>query len=117
MLYGWLEDVDFSRQLARFGRVVVAEATRGVHLGVKLGRQPGVKLGYSQVANPLYLIGKGTMSRRKGLVLMSRNLIANIVRSLRAEAWVDRRGRLTGNARAVLDLIARRLDPGRIELL
>jgi glycosyltransferase involved in cell wall biosynthesis/GT2 family glycosyltransferase len=116
-LYGWLEDVDFSRQLARFGRVVSTEATRGVHLGVKQGRQRGVRLGYSQVANPLYLIGKGTMSPRRALTLIARNLAANTVRSLRAEPWVDRRGRLAGNVRAMLDLVAGRLDPGRIQAL
>jgi glycosyltransferase involved in cell wall biosynthesis/GT2 family glycosyltransferase len=116
-LYGWLEDVDFSRQLAPFGRVVSTEATRGVHLGVKQGRQRGVKLGYSQVANPLYLIGKGTMSPRRALTLIARNLAANTVRSLRAEPWVDRRGRLVGNVRAMLDLVTGRLDPRRIQAL
>jgi hypothetical protein len=116
-LYGWLEDVDFSRQLARFGRVVSTDATRGVHLGVKQGRQRGVKLGYSQVANPLYLIGKGTMSPRRALTLIARNLAANTVRSLRAEPWVDRRGRLIGNVRAMLDLVTGRLDPRRIQAL
>jgi glycosyltransferase involved in cell wall biosynthesis/GT2 family glycosyltransferase len=116
-LYGWLEDVDFSRQLARFGRLVITEKARGVHLGVKQGRQRGVKLGYSQVANPLYLIAKGTMSPRRALTLIARNLAANTVRSLRAEPWVDRRGRLVGNVRAMLDLVTGRLDPGRIQVL
>jgi GT2 family glycosyltransferase len=116
-LYGWLEDVDFSRQLARFGRVVSTDATRGVHLGVKQGRQSGLKLGYSQVANPLYLIGKGTMSPARALTLIARNLAANTVRSLRAEPWVDRRGRLFGNIRAMFDLLMGRLDPSRIQVM
>lgn len=115
-LYGWLEDVDFSRQLARHGRIVSIDA-RGVHLGVKQGRQPGLKLGYSQVANPLYLIGKGTMSPGRALTLMGRNLLANAVRSLKAEPWVDRRGRLSGNLRAVADLLTGRLDPNRVARL
>ena len=116
-LYGWLEDVDFSHQLARFGHVVMSEATRGVHLGIKVGRTPGIKLGYSQIANPLYLMRKGTLKWSRGLLLMSRNLIANSARSFRAEAWVDRPGRLMGNLLAVLDLVRGRLDPGRIALL
>lgn len=116
-LYGWLEDVDFSHQLARFGHVVYSEATRGVHLGIKVGRTPGIKFGYSQIANPLYLMRKGTLKWRRGLLLMSRNLIANSARSFRGEAWVDRPGRLMGNLRAVLDLVRGRLDPGRILLL
>jgi GT2 family glycosyltransferase len=112
-LYGWLEDVDFSQRLARFGRVVRSDATRGVHLGTKLGRQPGTRLGYSQIANPVYLIRKGTMTRRRALRLMSRNLAANLSRCLRPEPWVDRRGRLNGNLRALADLALGRLDPTR----
>jgi GT2 family glycosyltransferase len=54
-LYGWQEDVDLSRRLAAFGTVVKVPAARGVHLSVKLGRNSGVRLGYSQIANPLYL--------------------------------------------------------------
>ena len=57
-LYGWQEDVDLSRRLAAFGQVVRIDAACGVHLGVKSGRGSGVRLGYSQVANPLYLCGK-----------------------------------------------------------
>lgn len=114
-LYGWLEDVDFGQQLARLGRVVRTDATQGVHLGIKMGRQPGLKLGYSQVANPLYLMRKGTMGRARGLTLMSRNIAMNMVRSFSPEPWVDRRGRLRGNARALLDLAFGRLDPARIE--
>jgi GT2 family glycosyltransferase len=116
-LYGWLEDVDFSRHLARFGRVVSAPATRGVHLGVKLGRQPGLRLGYSQIANPVYLIRKGTMSPRRALRLMVRNLLANACRVWRPEPWVDRSGRLHGNLKAVFDLALGRLDPARVASL
>jgi GT2 family glycosyltransferase len=114
-LYGWLEDVDFGQQLVRHGRVVRTDATQGVHLGIKMGRQPGLKLGYSQVANPLYLMRKGTMGRARGLALMSRNIAMNMVRSFSPEPWVDRRGRLRGNGRALLDLAFGRLDPARIE--
>jgi hypothetical protein len=31
-LYGWLEDIDFSRRLAPYGRIVKYSALRGVHL-------------------------------------------------------------------------------------
>ena len=113
-LYGWLEDIDFSQHLVRFGRVVKSDATLGVHLGIKSGRQSGVRLGYSQIANPLYLIRKGTCSRRKGFAQISRNLAANIILSLWPEAWVDRRGRLFGNVRAIVDLVSGRLDPSRV---
>lgn len=112
-LYAWLEDVDFSRSLAPFGRIVRVEHAKGVHLGVKSGRQRGVRLGYSQIANPCYLISKGTCSWKKGLFHISRNLAANILGTLRGEKVVDRPGRLIGNLRAVADLLTQRLAPSR----
>ena len=86
--YGWLEDVDFSRRLATHGRCVRVEAMRGVHLGVKGGRTSGVRLGYSQVANPIYLMQRSTMRPGHALKMISRNMMANIARSLRPEPWV-----------------------------
>ncbi len=113
-LYGWQEDIDFSRQMANWGRVVRAEALTGVHLGVKRGRTSGVRFGYSQVANPIFLIRKGTVSRSFGGRTMVKNLLANLARSFRPEAHVDRIGRLKGNLMALLDLFRGRLHPGRI---
>ena len=112
-LYGWLEDVDFSRGLARHGHVLKVAAACGVHLGVKSGRQSGVRLGYSQIANPVYLVRKGTCSPQRALYLMSRNVAANLVRMLRPEPYVDRLGRALGNGRALLDFVTGRLAPSR----
>jgi GT2 family glycosyltransferase len=112
-LYAWLEDVDFSRSLAPFGRIARVEHAIGVHLGVKSGRQRGVRLGYSQIANPCYLMSKGTCSWKKGLFHISRNLAANILGTLRGEKSIDRPGRLLGNLRAVADLVTQRLAPSR----
>jgi glycosyltransferase involved in cell wall biosynthesis len=113
-LYGWLEDVDFSRQLARTGRIVRLSAAQGVHLGIKQGRQSGVRLGYSQVANPIYLSRKGTFPWRRALRIMSRNIAMNLARALMPEPYVDRAGRVVGNFTAMRDLVAGRLDPQRI---
>jgi len=113
-LYAWLEDIDFSRRLARHGRIVQVASAMGVHLGVKAGRQPGVRLGYSQIANPIYLVRKGTCSLPRALWLMSRNIAANVVRSTRPEPYVDRAGRALGNGCALLDLIRGQLTPTRI---
>jgi len=112
-LYGWLEDVDFSRGLACHGRILKVAAAVGVHLGVKSGRQSGVRLGYSQIANPVYLVRKGTCSPQRALFLMSRNIAANLVRMLRPEPYVDRPGRALGNGRALLDFVTGRLAPSR----
>jgi GT2 family glycosyltransferase len=113
-LYGWLEDVDFCRQLASHGRIVKNARMIGVHLGFKGGRTSGVRFGYSQVANPLYMWRKGSTGLPWTLRQMSRNLLANIGYLPRPEPWVDRRGRVRGNLLAFHDLIRGRLDPRRI---
>jgi GT2 family glycosyltransferase len=112
-LYGWLEDVDFSRALATSGRIVHGPAMRGVHLGVKRGRQSGVRLGYSQIANPVYLMSKHRCARSKALKLMARNVAANLLKAPRPEPFIDRSGRLSGNMRALGDLLTGRLKPER----
>ena len=114
-LYGWQEDVDLSRRLAVFGSVMQIEAARGVHLGVKLGRGSGVRLGYSQVANPLYLAAKGCgYPLRRAVSHIVRNMAMNVARSTWPEPYVDRRGRLLGNALALRDLMTGRMVPERI---
>lgn len=113
-LYAWLEDTDFSAQYARVGRVVRTNHFAGVHLGVKSGRTSGVRLGYSQIANPFYLVRKGTARPLVTLKLATRNVSANLVRSLRPEPWIDRRGRLYGNLLALADVLRGSIDPRRV---
>lgn len=114
-LYAWLEDVDLSRQLAAHGRIVKADQLRGVHLGTKkAGRSPGKRLGYSQIANRIYILRKGNMSWCQAWDGNIRNFTANLVKSLKPEPWVDRRGRLLGNILALKDLLMGRIDPRRI---
>ena len=113
-LYAWLEDADFRGQAERHGRVVRAEALSGVHLGHKQGRGRGVTLGYSQIANALYLAAKGTVPVSHLATLAAKNLVSNTVRSLRPEPFVDRRGRLLGNMMALADLMRGRISPERI---
>ncbi|GJD64268.1 hypothetical protein MPEAHAMD_4449 [Methylobacterium frigidaeris] len=112
--YGWLEDVDFSRRIARFGHLERIGPAVGVHLGVKGGRQSGRRFGYSQIANPLYLVGKGSFAWPRAAWLMARNIAMNLVRSLRPEPHIDRRGRVAGNVRALADLVRGRLHPTHI---
>ena len=113
-LYAWSEDIDFTHRLMPYGWVAKLRGARGVHLGVKQGRTPGRRLGYSQVANPIYLFRKGSYSRRRMLGSVGRNLAMNAARSLRPEPYIDRRGRLRGNALAVIDMLRGRLSPERI---
>lgn len=114
VLYGWQEDIDFTSQLRAYGRVVGISTIRGVHLGVKSGRVSGERFGYSQIANPVYLIRKGTVPATFLLPLLGRNIAANLVRSLWPEPYVDRRGRLRGNLLALAHLLTGRVEPEHI---
>lgn len=113
-LYAWLEDIDFSRRLAPHGRIVTCSRLRGVHLGTKCGRTSDVRLGYSQVANPVYMVEKGSLDVWYALKQMARNVTKNVIRSLRPEPWIDRRGRLVGNAIALSHLVTGDLRPERV---
>lgn len=109
--YGWYEDVDLMRRLGAHGRAVRCRAARCVHLGAKSGRSSGKFLGYSQIANPVYLHRKGTYDGQEAALSIMRNLTANTVRSIRPESYIDRRGRLLGNLFGLRDLALRRLHP------
>lgn len=110
-LYSWQEDIDFSTQLGRRGRIVCLPTIRSVHLAVRSGRTSGMRFGYSQIINPVYLLRKGTMPAGFALKLMGRNLMANAVRSVRPETHIDRRGRLRGNLMALGHLLKGRIEP------
>ncbi len=113
-LYGWLEDVDFTRRVGAYGRIVKVPAARGVHLGIKSGRGSGKRLGYSQVINPIAIARKGVIPWRRAIVSLSKNIIANSVRTLSPESYIDRRGRLWGNLLALKDLAAGRAKPTKV---
>ncbi|MCG7508210.1 glycosyltransferase family 2 protein [Mesorhizobium retamae] len=111
VLYGWQEDIDFTSQMRSRGRVVCVTSIIGVHLGIKTGRVSGKRFGYSQVANAIYLIRKGTVPASFALPLMFRNVAANLAKSLWPEPYVDRRGRLSGNALAIAHFAMGRIEP------
>ncbi len=114
-IYAWQEDVDFSIRVAARGRLIKTDAFVGVHLGIKSGRTSGVRLGYSQVQNPIYLWRKGTMPTAKAWRLMVRNLATNHARTLWPEPWIDRIGRVRGNWIGFADVVRGRVTPERIE--
>ncbi|HVZ29538.1 MAG TPA: glycosyltransferase [Asticcacaulis sp.] len=113
-LYAWWEDVDFSRRLAAYGRIARCNHIRGVHQGTKKGRTPGKRLGYSQVANMLYLERKGSIPGQMAWKQIFKNMSSNLALALWPEPWVDRRGRLVGNLMALGDAAMGRVDPGKI---
>jgi len=118
VLYGWLEDRDFGASIARRGgQLVKFNLAAGVHMGTKSGRVSGLKLGYSQIINPVYMLKKGTMSLREAAGQIFRNVASNLALSVRPEPFIDRRGRVKGNLVAVRDLLCGRLEPERAATL
>jgi len=114
VLYGWLEDRDFGATLARRGgRLIKCSSGRGVHMGVKSGRVAGDRLGYSQVVNPIYMLGKGTMTAGEVAGQIFRNMMSNMVRAARPETFIDRRGRLRGNLKGFADVLRGHVEPER----
>lgn len=112
--YGWLEDIDFTHRLSKRGPLIKSSRMTGVHLATKGGRSSGIRVGYSQVANPLYMWRKGSIPLTLAMKQMTKNVLSNVVRSVRPEPYVDRRGRLRGNLRGFADVLTARVDPERI---
>ncbi len=113
-LYAWQEDIDFAARVGRRGRVVKTNAFYGVHQGVKGARLPGVRMGYSQVVNPIYLKRKGTLSGPEATKLILKNILMNHAKCCFPEPWIDRLGRCKGNWLAIFDVILRRDHPKNI---
>jgi hypothetical protein len=97
VLYGWLEDKDFSRSAGKIGRLVTCNAMVGVHLGIKSGRVSGTKYGYSQVVNAWYLHKKGMLTSMEAWSNIGKALLANSAKAFWPEKHIDRLGRLKGN--------------------
>ena len=113
-LYAWYEDIDFTRRLGAHGTILRLEGARGVHLGVKAGRVSGLRFGYSQVANPIYLARKGSFPWSHAIPSAARHCLINLLRSAFPEPHVDRFGRFRGNLIALFDLLRGRASPARI---
>jgi GT2 family glycosyltransferase len=112
-LYGWYEDVDFCRRMAPYGAIVRLSHAIGVHLGVKGGRQSGRRLGYSQVANPIYLMCKRSVPWYFAITSLATRFMKNLVLTCAPEPHIDRLGRLKGNLIAIRDLSGGKLHPLR----
>jgi GT2 family glycosyltransferase len=114
VLYGWLEDRDLGIRAATAGRTIWTDAVWGVHLGVKKGRQSGLRFGYSQMVNPWYLMKKGTLTPSQTGQNIVRGLLGNLLGSLVLNSRVDRRGRLKGNFIGIKDIISGCWAPERV---
>jgi GT2 family glycosyltransferase len=114
-LYSWLEDHDFARRLMRVGTLVKAHDCVIVHQGAKSGgRQAHLRLGYSQVMNPAYFVGKGSFPVWLAAWEIFRPTAKNVVFSVIGSQRSWRRKRLDGNLLAARDVVGGRLTPERI---
>jgi hypothetical protein len=114
VLYGWLEDKDFSRIAKKSGRLAKCDTLFGVHLGLKQGRVSGTKFGYSQIVNPWYLCRKGTLSAKEAWSNTIKALAVNGIKTFRPETFIDRRGRFKGNVVAVRHLLSGICRPEKV---
>lgn len=113
-LYSWQEDCDYSGQARRFGKTMIVPDCKGVHLGVKSARIGGVRMGYSQIANPIRIASRRNMSPLRAARFVLKALAANLIRSAQGRQNPDYVGRLKGNGLALTDMIRLRLDTRRI---
>lgn len=112
--YGWLEDVDYSVKASQKGALRHIPECKGVHMGTSSGRTSGVRFGYSQIANPLYLIKKRTLPVRKGSRTLLRNMLSNGKNALFRNQSRDYAGRLKGNFMAIKDLFLGQCHPTNV---
>jgi len=114
VLYGWLEDKEFSRKAAKKGRLVECSLLAGVHLGLQTGRVSGKRYGYSQIVNAWYLYKKDALSLREASANILKALVVNAAKTFRPENHIDRRGRLHGNLLGVMHLLSGACRPEKV---
>ncbi len=113
-LYGWQEDRDITGQVRAFGRVTFEPTCRGVHLGSSGGRASGLRFGYAQVANVIYLWRKGTVEAHVLVKFLARAVASNLLKTVKGKRKPIYFQRLKGNALAVADLVRGTCRPRRI---
>ena len=116
-LYAWLEDVDFSVRLGRLGLLAHVWDAKCVHRGaLSGGRVAHVRMGYTQVANPVYLRRKGTLpgGRAAYIEKLARTVPVNLTLALSPHQGRWRRLRLKGNLLAYGDWATGNLRPSGV---
>jgi GT2 family glycosyltransferase len=116
-LYAWLEDSDYGFRctIGKHGPVTCLSA-KGVHLGWRGGRTSGVRFGFSQIVNPLYLWRKAKVFPLRHIIIQYwlRCLAGNILGTLTGDPKWDRPGGLRGNLLGFKHLLSGGCDPTRI---
>lgn len=114
-LYSWLEDHDFARRLMRLGPLAEVDDCVIVHRAAASGgRHNHLRLGYSQVMNPIYLARKGSFPVWLAAQQIFRPVAKNVALSAVGPSRIWRRERLRGNSTAIRDIVRGRITPERI---
>jgi GT2 family glycosyltransferase len=114
-LYSWLEDHDYARRLMKIGTLAKVDDCVIVHRAAASGgRQAHLRLGYSQVMNPVYLNRKGSFPAWLAAQQILRPVAKNIALAMGGSSRSWRRERLRGNGTAVCDIARGRITPERI---
>jgi len=117
MIFGRLEDRDFSVRVSRVGQLIRSGSMFGAHLGMRSGRVSGKRMGFAQVINAWYLYDKGVLSKKEAWLHSVKALLSNSVKSLWRDVKIDRRGRLIGNLIGFKDLLTGSCQPENVRVL
>jgi GT2 family glycosyltransferase len=114
-LYSWMDDADIGMRAQRYGRCCYYPDAGLIHLGVNGGRVSGVRFGFCQIMNPVYLASERVFNWPDVIrIHVVKVLLANLLGWLRRDSKVDRAGRLRGNWLALLSWLQGRIEPERI---
>jgi glycosyltransferase involved in cell wall biosynthesis len=116
-LYAWLEDRDYSHRVTMSAHFPVEfGGAVGVHLGSRSGRIGGVRMGFSEIINPIYLWAKNRTFPLHYLVIQYwiRCLVGNVLGILTCDSEYDRIGLLKGNLIGFWHVLTGSWDPGYI---
>lgn len=115
-LYSWLEDLDYAKRALSRGQLVQVEDAVVAHRGSSTGgRTSHRRFGYSQIANPLHLRKKGSLSVSQTGREMIRPLLKNLVLALvPSRRFASRRSRLSGNLLAARHALSGTVHPTRM---
>ena len=115
-LYSWLEDLDYAKRALPRGPLLQVESAVVAHRGSNTGgRTSHRRFGYSQIANPLHLRKKRSLSAAQTIREMARPAMKNLALALvPSSRFASRRARLFGNLLAARHAMVGRAHPLRM---
>ncbi|WP_146234123.1 glycosyltransferase family 2 protein [Curtobacterium sp. MCPF17_046] len=115
-LYSWLEDLDYAKRALSRGQLLRVDSAVTAHRGSSTGgRTSHRRFGYSQIANPLHLRKKRSLTIAQTVREMMRPSLKNLALALVPSArFASRRSRLSGNLLAAGHALVGRAHPSKM---